>query len=245
MRLSCSERITKQHDCEKVPRKKKVKKKKGKKKEDVSRKTSVDIIFAALELRSWHTLMKNAPVSSLTHTCASKLMWDCDCGTPVRLWCTCGWPMVLHKTFWSPKCIEQLSEGGLREWMPLLGFHSCSHERSQLPLLDQFLSRCWLTLCVTMQAEPRIVKQYICHCCCTCKNYRGKVTQDERKVSLHRFSADQKIANLWKKGIFLGKFLLVARHTLTTGLQKMPLNLALETSQIHCHCLPLLRKYAL
>ena len=126
----CNETVLQRKNYQATWLRKSTKKKKGKKrKEDVSTKTSVDIIFAALELRSWHTLMKTAPVSSLTHTCASKLMWDCDCGTPVRLWCTCGWAMVLHKTFWSPKCIEQLSEGGLREWMPLLGFHSCSHEK--------------------------------------------------------------------------------------------------------------------
>ena len=192
MRLPCSEATW-------LWKSTKTKTKKGLKKRFPRR--SVDIIFAALELRSWHTLMKIAPVSSLIHTCASKLMWDCDCGTPVCLWCTCGWPMVLHKTFWSPKCTEQLSEAGLHEWMPFVSFHSWSHERSNLPLLDQFLSRCWLALCVTMQAEPRIVKQYICHCCCTCKNYRGKVAQDEKKVALHRFSADRKISNLWKKGI--------------------------------------------
>ena len=187
---------------------------------------SVDIIFAALELRSWHTLLKIAPVSSLIHTCVSKLMWDCDCGTPVCLWCTCGWPMVLHKTFWSPKCIEQLSEAGLHEWMPFVSFHSWSHERSNLPLLDQFLSRCWLALCVTMQAEPRIVKQYICHCCCTCKNYRGKVAQDEKRLLCIVFQLTRRSQICGKKAYFWAaystssKFLLVVRHTLTTGLQK-------------------------
>ena len=42
------------------------------------------------------------------------------------------------------------------------------------------------------------------------------------------------------------KLLLVARHGLTTGLQKMSLKLAvlLLNSQIHCHHLPLWRKYA-
>ena len=41
-------------------------------------------------------------------------------------------------------------------------------------LPDPFLSRRCFTLCITMEIEPRIVKQYECHHCCSCKNYRGK-----------------------------------------------------------------------
>ena len=37
-----------------------------------------------------------------------------------------------------------------------------------------FLSRSYFTLCITMEVEPRIVKQYKCHHCCSCKNYGGK-----------------------------------------------------------------------
>ena len=53
-----------------------------------------------------------------------------------------------------------------------------------------------------------------------------------KKFSLHRFSADQKIASSWKKMHFgtsystHNKLLLVARHILTTGLQKCLLKLA-------------------
>ena len=55
------------------------------------------------------------------------------------------------------------------------------------------------------------------------------MTDDGGKVSLHRFQADQKIASACEKNVFCcccfaasstsNKFLLVARHTLTTGLQ--------------------------
>ena len=54
-----------------------------------------------------------------------------------------------------------------------------------------------------------------------------------KKVSLRRFFADQKIASLWKKMRFgasystSNKLLLVARHILTAGLQKMSLKLAM------------------
>ena len=47
-----------------------------------------------------------------------------------------------------------------------------------------------------MAVEPRIVKQYKCQYCCSCKNYRGKGMEGGKKVSLRHFLADQKIANL-------------------------------------------------
>ena len=45
-----------------------------------------------------------------------------------------------------------------------------------------------------MEVEPRIVKQYKCHHCGNSKNYRGKGIEggEKKKVSLHRFLADQK-----------------------------------------------------
>ena len=78
-----------------------------------------------------------------------------------------------------------------------------------------------------MEGEPRIAKQYKCHHCCSCKNYRGKGMEGGKKVSLRRFVADQKIASSLKKKKRFGasysmssKLLLVARHILTTGLHK-------------------------
>ena len=63
-------------------------------------------------------------------------------------------------------------------------------------LPGRFLSRRRFTLCITMEVEPRIAKQYKCQHCCSCKNYRGKGMEGGRKVSLHRFLADQNIASL-------------------------------------------------
>ena len=54
-------------------------------------------------------------------------------------------------------------------------------------------------LCVTVEVEPRIAKQYKCQYCCSCKNYRGKGMEDGKKVSLLRFLAGQKIASYGKK----------------------------------------------
>ena len=69
-------------------------------------------------------------------------------------------------------------------------FRERSRERSQRtsgPISDR--------LCITVEVEPRIAKQYKCQYCCSCKNYRGKGMEGEQKVSLRRFGADQKIAS--------------------------------------------------
>ena len=88
-----------------------------------------------------------------------------------------------------------------------------------------FLSRHWFTLCITVEVEPRIVKQYKCHHCCSCKNYRGKGMEGGKKVSLHRVLANQKITILWKKCV-LGHEEQVIACCLTHsdyGPPKMPL----------------------
>ena len=124
--------------------------------------------------------------------------------------------------------IGRFSKPGLQEWMPFIIFCARSRERSQLPLPGRFLSRHWFMLCITMEVEPRTAKQRKCHYCCICKKYRGKVIENGEKMSLHNFGADQNIASSWKKCIFLASYctsnnlLLVARHILTTGLQKCP-----------------------
>ena len=79
---------------------------------------------------------------------------------------------------------------------------SCKKSREVAePLPGQFLSRRCFMLCVTMEVEPRIAKQYKCHHCCSCKNYQGKGIEGGKKVSLCHFLADQKIAILWKKHV--------------------------------------------
>ena len=62
-------------------------------------------------------------------------------------------------------------------------------------LLGRFLSRRCFTLCIMVEVETRIAKQYKCQYCCSCKNYRGKGMEGENKVFLHRFLADQKITS--------------------------------------------------
>ena len=53
-----------------------------------------------------------------------------------------------------------------------------------------------------MEVEPRIMKQYKCHHCCSCKNYWGKGMEGGKKVSFClSFFADQKIMSSWKKCI--------------------------------------------
>ena len=79
-----------------------------------------------------------------------------------------------------------------------------------------------------MEVEPRIAKQYKCHHCCSCKNYRGKGMEGRGGKCLCqcRFLADLKIASSWKKMHFgascstSNKLLLLAKQILTTGLPK-------------------------
>ena len=98
-------------------------------------------------------------------------------------------------------------------------------------LLGQLLSRRCFTLCITMEVEPRIAKQYKCHHCCSCKNYRGKGMEGGGKVSLHRFWLARRS---WVRGRNMrfgasystsNKLLLVARHS-DYGPPKMSLKLA-------------------
>ena len=56
-------------------------------------------------------------------------------------------------------------------------------------------------LCITMEVEPRIAKQYNCHHCCGCKNYWGKGMESGKKCLCVIFLADQKITSFWKNCI--------------------------------------------
>ena len=85
-------------------------------------------------------------------------------------------------------------------------------------------------LCISMEVEPRIMKQCKCHHCCGCKITWESGWRVEKRC-LHNFLADQKIASLWKKCI-LGH--PVAEQQVTACCQthsdyrpqKMPLTLA-------------------
>ena len=76
--------------------------------------------------------------------------------------------------------IGQFSEAGLLEWMCFVIFHARSRERLQ-HTSSQFLSRRFFTMCITVEVEPRIAKQYKCQYCCSCKNYRGKGMEGGKK----------------------------------------------------------------
>ena len=62
-----------------------------------------------------------------------------------------------------------------------------------------FLSRRCFTLCITMEVEPRIVKQYKWHHCCSCKKLLGKGDGGWEKKYFRLFLADQKIVSLVEK----------------------------------------------
>ena len=123
--------------------------------------------------------------------------------------------------------------------MPFVIFCARSCKRSQHHFCVDFrvgIASC----CITVEVEPRIANQYKCHHCCSCKNYRGKGMEGEKKTVSALFLTDQKITSSWTVFCFgasystSNKLLLIARHILTTGLRNL---------QIHCHRLPLRKKY--
>ena len=96
-------------------------------------------------------------------------------------------------------------------WVNVLCNLSCKQsQEAAASIPGWFLSRRCFTLCITTEVEPRIAKQYKCHHCCSCKNYRGKGMDGGKKAPLHCFLADQKIMILWKKCI-LGHPIVQAR----------------------------------
>ena len=81
--------------------------------------------------------------------------------------------------------IGRFSEAGLLVWISFVIFRARNRERSQRHFRTDF----WvgIMLCMTMEVEPRIAKQYKCHHCCSCKNYRGKGMKGGKKVSASFF----------------------------------------------------------
>ena len=96
--------------------------------------------------------------------------------------------------------IKRFSEAGLLEWMHFVIFRARSH--SALP--GRFLSRRCFTLCITVEVEPRIAKQYKCQYCCSCKNYCGKGMEGGKKVSLRRFFWLTRRLRVRRKNTFWG-----------------------------------------
>ena len=89
--------------------------------------------------------------------------------------------------------VRQRSKTPQIGWWTLIPLFKKSREvAASLP--GRFPSRLCSTMYITMEVEPSMAKQYKCHHCCSCKNYRGK-GRKVGKVSLPRFLADQKIAS--------------------------------------------------
>ena len=85
---------------------------------------------------------------------------------------------------------------------------------------------CNLSCKKSQQVSVSLQGQFLSRRCFTlCKNYQAKGMEDEKKVSLHCFSADQDIANLWKKCVF-------GHHiTQTTGYSLLPDTFWLQASK--------------
>ena len=101
-----------------------------------------------------------------------------------------------------------------------------SHKKSrEVPasLLGRFLSRRCFTLCITIKIKPRMVKQYKCHHFCSSKNYQGKGMKKKCLCIVFQLTRRLRVCRknvFWASYSTSNKLLLVARHILTTGLQK-------------------------
>ena len=125
-----------------------------------------------------------------------------------------------------------------------------SHKKSQevaASLLGQFLCRHCFILCITLETEHRILKQYNCHHYCSCKNYQGKKGGKTTTVFASFFGRPE---DSWKKCV-LGHPTTRATHycllpdTFWLRASKNAFKVGSENLQIHCHHLPLWRKYVL
>ena len=92
-------------------------------------------------------------------------------------------------------------------WFARVNAHcNLSRKKSQAVAASfpgQFMSRHCIMLCITMEAETRIVKQYKCHHCCSCKNYWGNGMDGRKKVSVSFFGW-QEDREFVKKNAFWG-----------------------------------------
>ena len=74
------------------------------------------------------------------------------------------------------------------------------------------------TLCITMKVEPGIAKQYKCHHCDSCKNYRERGCRVGEKIVFALFFGCPEDREFVEKMHFEAS--CSKRQTLTTGLQK-------------------------
>ena len=129
-----------------------------------------------------------------------------------------------------------------------MSFVNVSRKKSReiaASLPDRFLNRRCFTLCITMEVEPRIAKQYKCHHCCSCKNYRGKGMEGGKKGGFASFLWLTRRSRFHEKNAFWG-ILQYEQHVIACcqthsdyGPPKMRLKLAVQNSQIHFHRHPL------
>ena len=78
--------------------------------------------------------------------------------------------MVISTCYWShynaSSTIGQFSEAGLLEWMRFVIFRTRNSKSFQRISGSIFLCRWCFMLCITVEVEPWITKQYKCQYCC-------------------------------------------------------------------------------
>ena len=121
--------------------------------------------------------------------------------------------------------IGRFSEAGLHKWMPFVIFHARSHKRLQLSLPGQFLSRRWFMLCITIEVELELWSSTNATAVADAKITGERWWRVEKCVFTLFFGwpENREFAErmwFWASYSMSNKLLLVARHILTSGLQK-------------------------
>ena len=101
--------------------------------------------------------------------------------------------------------LGQFSEAGLHESVHFVIFRAKSHERWDLPLPGRFLSRLWITLCITMGFEHTTTNETVQM---PELSLFARITgimwwRMKGKKGLLGFPADRKIVSAWEKMHFL------------------------------------------
>ena len=142
--------------------------------------------------------------------------------------CQCMWHLFMHVT----PIYTLAPTSWVVQWRWFAGVNALcdlSCKKSQevtASFQGQFLSSHCFMLCITVEVEPRIAKQYKCQYCCSWKitGERGwRVEQKCLCIIFGGWPEDRKFMEKMHFGAsssMSNKLLLVAGHILTTGLHK-------------------------
>ena len=117
--------------------------------------------------------------------------------------CQCMWHLFMHVTpIYTLTPTSWVVQWSWFAWVNALCNLSCKKSQEVAASFQgQFLSSHCFMLCITVEVEPRIAKQYKCQYCCSWKLTGERGWRVEQKCLCIIFLADQKVTSSWKKCI--------------------------------------------